>query len=792
MFQVTNITLILFITTAINFIATVIGWQRVKNKDGLYFALGMAALTCWTLAAGFDYASVPIPWKVFFAKLEYAGYNSAFVFFALFALSYAGYEEWLKKFGIKFFFYFVWLSNVLLAWTNDWHGWLWNGFVRSDFGDNTVIFKHGPGYIWAVFTGYLMILIIIVPLWIASRKGVEYSRRQARFLFFASLVPMIGNLLYLLENPEWQGIDWSSITFSVAGLLFLLALYGTRLLDLTPIARDRVLAGISDGIIVLDLGNRVIDANQMAVTMTQSSAEFMIGKTLEKAIPSIPMLSELASEQTIHTELELGGKTKRHLEVLISRLYGNHDTVIGRLVILRDISERKENELRILQLTQAIEQSPASVMITDSNGRITYVNPQVSVLTGYTTEEILGKNPNIMQSGQTSNDVYKDMWNTINSGRTWHGEFLNRKKNGELYWEDAVIAPVTDPQGTLISYISVKVDITKRKNAENALRNSEERFRQLVTSAPDAVFGIDANGDIVFANHEAASLLGYDEDELIGKNIETLVPMELRAQHIQHRANYFAHPQTRSMGVDRELKAKRKNGAEIPVEINLSWSATEKGTLAIAHMRDVTQRKIAEAALRNANQQLESQLREIENLQTSLLDQAVRDPLTQLHNRRFLNEAIEQEFHHAQRASETLSVILLDIDHFKIINDTFGHLAGDTCLVMLANLIRQYIRKSDISCRYGGEEFLLLLPATNAEGATQYAERLRDLVAHQVLTVDGEQIQFTVSLGIASFPEDGASYTEIINKADDAMYMSKKAGRNRVTVWSTGVGGVQN
>jgi diguanylate cyclase (GGDEF)-like protein/PAS domain S-box-containing protein len=384
------------------------------------------------------------------------------------------------------------------------------------------------------------------------------------------------------------------------------------------------------------------------------------------------------------------------------------------------------------------------------------------------------------------------MWNTINSGRTWHGEFLNRKKNGELYWEDAVIAPVTDPQGTLISYISVKVDITKRKNAENALRNSEERFRQLVTSAPDAVFGIDANGDIVFANHEAASLLGYDEDELIGKNIETLVPMELRAQHIQHRANYFAHPQTRSMGVDRELKAKRKNGAEIPVEINLSWSATEKGTLAIAHMRDVTQRKIAEAALRNANQQLESQLREIENLQTSLLDQAVRDPLTQLHNRRFLNEAIEQEFHHAQRASETLSVILLDIDHFKIINDTFGHLAGDTCLVMLANLIRQYIRKSDISCRYGGEEFLLLLPATNAEGATQYAERLRDLVAHQVLTVDGEQIQFTVSLGIASFPEDGASYTEIINKADDAMYMSKKAGRNRVTVWSTGVGGVQN
>ena len=784
MFQVTNIVVVLLITTAINFIAAIVSWRKKKTRSGLYFALGMIGVTFWTLAAGFDYAASSISLKALFAKLEYIGYNAAFVFFALFVLSYAGYEKWLEKAQVKALFYIIPLSNILLAWTNDWHGWLWSGFRRSEFGNNTVIFEHGSGYLWAVVTGYLMILIIIVPLWQVSRRGPEFIRRQARLLFFASLVPIIGNLAYLLETPELQGVDWTSITFSVAGLLFLLALYSTSLLDLAPIARDKVLTGLSDGMIVLDMEDRIIDTNQAAANMTRFSPKLMIGKTLGEVIPHIPALPELTSGQEARIELEFGSATKRYFDVLISALRGDRNIVIGRLIILRDITERKENELRLLQLTRAIEQSPTSVMITDTDGKISYVNPQLSILTGYAPEEVIGKSSNIMQSGQTPNEIYRDMWNSINSGRTWHGEFLNRKKNGELYWEDAVIAPVMDKQGNIINHIAIKVDITQRKKAENALRISEERFRQLVTSAPDAVFGIDESGIILFANYEAAKLLGYDEGDLVGKDVEILLKEGLRERHIEHRADYFAHPSTRSMGADRELTAQCKDGREIPVEINLSRSITEKGPLVIAHMRDITRRKVAEDSLRNANQQLEKQLREIESLQASLREQAVRDPLTQLHNRRFLNEAIEKEFHHADRASESLSVILLDIDHFKAINDTFGHLAGDACLVALARLIEQHIRKSDISCRYGGEEFMLLLPATTAQGAGQYAERLRNLVAGETFMVDEQEIKFTVSIGISSFPADGVTYKEIVNKADEALYTSKRAGRNRVTIWS--------
>jgi diguanylate cyclase (GGDEF)-like protein/PAS domain S-box-containing protein len=656
MFTLTNISVVLFATTAINLIATFISWQRRGTAGGRYFALGMAGITFWTLAASLDYAATPIPLKVFFAKLEYAGYNIAFASFGLFVLLYAGFEDWLDKVWVRALFWIIPLSNILLAWTNDWHGWLWSGFTRSDIGENTVIFEHGPGYLWAVVTGYLMILVIILPLWQASRRGSELSHRQARLLFAASLIPIVGNLLYLLESPQLRGVDWTPLSFSLAGVLFLLALFGTRLLDIVPIAHDKLVSSLADGMIVLDMQNRIIDVNDAAVRMLETHSATLIGKALTEVVSLPGSFSVPSPEQEMKTELQVGSTDKRYFDVLLSPLRDRHGKLLGSLIVFRNITERKENELRLLQLTQAVEQSPASVVITDFHGNITYVNPRFAVLTGYTPSEVIGKNPSVLQSGYTPEEVYREMWDTIKSGQTWQGEFLNRKKNGDLYWENAVIAPVMDQAGHVLNFIAVKEDITERKRAEDDLRT--------------------------------------------------------------------------------------------------------------------------------ANQQLESRLREIEALQASLREQAIRDPLTHLHNRRFLSESIEQEFHHAKRMLESLSVILLDIDHFKVINDTYGHAVGDACLVALANLLRGHARKADISCRYGGEEFVLVLPATNLEGAAQYAERLRRLVANEVFIIDALELKFTISLGISAYPAHGTSHSEIINKADDAMYASKRAGRNRVTSWT--------
>jgi len=265
MFNLTNnVIIILIVTTLINSFTTYVSWQRRKSKGGMYITLAMLATVFWTLSVGLDYAAVPISLKVFFEKLEYTFYNSIITILAMFALVYADYGDWLKKKAVKAFFWIVPIFNILLAWTNDWHRLLWSSFTRSEFGNNTLVFKHGPIYDWAVATGYLMILIVILPLWQASRKGSELSRRQSRLLFVASILSVAGNTFYLMGDLRLNGVNWTPIIFSILGIIFILALYGTRLLDLVPIARYTMIEQMSDCVLVLDENNRMVDFNLAA------------------------------------------------------------------------------------------------------------------------------------------------------------------------------------------------------------------------------------------------------------------------------------------------------------------------------------------------------------------------------------------------------------------------------------------------------------------------------------------------------------------------------------------------
>jgi len=162
-----------------------------------------------------------------------------------------------------------------------------------------------------------------------------------------------------------------------------------------------------------------------------------------------------------------------------------------------DITARKQAEDRLRPMSQAVEQSPASVVITDLNGNIEYVNSKFTALTGYSLEEAIGKNPRILKSGEMPVEAYRELWRTIQAGREWHGEFHNKKRNGELYWESVSICPVRDPTGKPTHYIAVKEDITERKRVEAALRESEERFRIAARNASDRIYEWDLHSDLV-------------------------------------------------------------------------------------------------------------------------------------------------------------------------------------------------------------------------------------------------------------------------------------------------------
>jgi len=199
--------------------------------------------------------------------------------------------------------------------------------------------------------------------------------------------------------------------------------------------------------------------------------------------------------------------------------------------------------------------------------------------------------------------------------------------------------------------------------------------------------------------------------------------------------------------------------------------------------QDIAERKKVENSLKIVNDQLKAQVVEIEKLQSDLREQALHDPLTGLYNRRYLSDAIEREIAIAERERKPLSVIVMDLDHFKEVNDSYGHQVGDQYLIAFAALLRNRKRKSDVACRDGGEELLLVLPGTSLEDAVKRAEEIRRAYANTTLPGRGISKKVTISMGIATFPLHGEESEQIIIKADKALYMSKENGRNRVTVW---------
>ncbi|GAB4485059.1 MAG: hypothetical protein Fur0016_09550 [Anaerolineales bacterium] len=211
--------------------------------------------------------------------------------------------------------------------------------------------------------------------------------------------------------------------------------------------------------------------------------------------------------------------------------------------------------------------------------------------------------------------------------------------------------------------------------------------------------------------------------------------------------------------------------------------AIENSRLYHKAQAELEMRRGAQKSLEIANQELQAQLAQVETLQQKLREQVLRDPLTGLHNRRYLDEQLTRLLAFSGARDKRFCVIMMDIDHFKKFNDAHTHLAGDLLLQALADELRQHVRPMDIACRFGGEEFVLILPEVSPEIAARRAEELRQRFAQCKINFHGQLLGTTISLGLAGYPEHGATAEELLMCADKALYLAKEGGRNRVVVW---------
>lgn len=189
------------------------------------------------------------------------------------------------------------------------------------------------------------------------------------------------------------------------------------------------------------------------------------------------------------------------------------------IIISRNISERKAKEEELLKLSYAVGQSPSSVMITDTDGNLEYVNSTFELITGYSASEAIGKNPKFLQSGKTTPETYKDLWNNIKAGNTWRGELLNKRKSGELFWESATISPIKDKLNNTTHYLGIKLDITQKKKSIELLKQSERKFRQIWENSADGMRLSDKSGTIVAVNDAYCRMVELEKEKLEGHDV---------------------------------------------------------------------------------------------------------------------------------------------------------------------------------------------------------------------------------------------------------------------------------
>lgn len=291
---------------------------------------------------------------------------------------------------------------------------------------------------------------------------------------------------------------------------------------------------------------------------------------------------------------------------------------------------------------------------------------------------------------------------------------------------------------------------------------------RLVDESLDAVTIIDQHGAIRYLNQAMCKLSGYAAQEALGQSLDTLLPPNIAAYH-QHNLDAYlsASSPSRVLGKVREFAIRHRTGAMIPIEMKAVDLGVHEGERYFgAYMVDLRPRRQMEAAHAALLARLEQQ--------------ALSDPLTGLANRRAFEAEAAQMAARAQRNASALTVGIADIDHFKKVNDQYGHPAGDLVLCEISRLIGRAARATDFAARIGGEEFGLLFPDASEEQARGVAERIREAVAGAcITTADGDQLRVTISIGLASM-EPGTALSDALAQADSALYRAKDKGRNRI------------
>jgi diguanylate cyclase (GGDEF)-like protein/PAS domain S-box-containing protein len=460
-------------------------------------------------------------------------------------------------------------------------------------------------------------------------------------------------------------------------------------------------------------------------------------------------------------------------------------------------------------LAQVLEQTGEAIIVKDLNAVVTYWNREATALYGFSAHEAVGQPLRKLHAADLSDVDYARLLERVRAGRLTSSSTERRKKNGEIVRVDLKTSPLLDAHGKLVGEITVARDVTALHRTEESLRGNNRALaatvRQLESVHRDGKT-LSRMTELLQSctqRAEAYSIVRETSAQLFPHSSGSLFIFRESRDVLEHAASW-GHGRAPEAGLAPDdcwalrlgnphfvprKGAIRCRHAHEEEESYVCMPVLGQGqTLGLLHIavevnpRTMRPARPIDRRLHALTDRVGPALANLK-LRDALREMALRDGLTGLYNRRYLEDALIRELHRAERGAKPVSVVMIDIDHFKQFNDNFGHDAGDFVLSALARAIAKSIRPSDIACRYGGEELAIVLPDASLECAQERIAQIRVAIRNTNPTHLGQALPPpTASFGIAVYPKDGTMAADLLRAADQALYRAKQAGRDRVCV----------
>jgi len=503
-------------------------------------------------------------------------------------------------------------------------------------------------------------------------------------------------------------------------------------------------------------------------------SEQILGRTADDVFASYPQIIQsfrraFAGEEVTSTNTIGINEQQVTYEYRLAPERDERGRVTGVIGVANDITERRRAQDALSESQRALETLVSNLpgfayrCRNDADWTMDYVSAGVEDVTGYAPEELIAGNPTTV--GEMIHPDDRDMvWQGVQAAVDARESFLLEyrlvARSGEIVWVWEHGQAILDDDGEILALEGFVSDVTERKRAEHELAASEERYRDLFENARDAVYTYDHKGFLVECNERWTQMTGYSRDELMEISIWKLVALDFHETSVQGLTQAYNGTDT-----PYEIEILRKDGSRLPIEVAMRIVLGSNGRIKWAQgiARDVSERRQAEDTIRRL---------------------AYNDPLTGLPNRALMEDRLEVALAHARRDGKDMAVMFLDLDHFKVVNDTLGHSAGDRLLQSVARDLTAIVRDGDTVARVGGDEFAIILPSVDAiENATDVAERILGALRCE-RTIENREFRTTGSIGITTFPGDGDDAATLLRNADTAMYRAKDHGRDNYQLYT--------